>query len=125
VANRKLMWQAYLKLKTYHEKPSATLEISDTIVAWCVDSTVLWFGITVENALLERVNTGTEKEAKWEAKYTLEELLDPLFRMPRPLPQPKRMPQEQNPWAPLLALAGKPGSGVKWYRYVGPEAKPS
>lgn len=110
------MWQAYLKLETYHEKPSDVLEITDSIVAWCVDSTVLWFGITVKNLLGERVKVGSGKDEKYEAKYELEQLLDPTFRVEREMPKPKQAPV--NTFAAMMALAGQPG--VKAYQYVKP-----
>lgn len=112
------MWQAYLSLKTYQRRPSSDLEITDTIVAWCVDATVLWFGITVENLLSERVKVGSGKDEHSEAKYELEQLLDPLFRVEREAPKPKQ--PAMNPFAAMMALAGQAGSGVKAYQYVKP-----
>lgn len=112
------MWKAYLKLKTTHRLPSEDLDEQDSLAAWCVDDAVMWFGLTVENTLVERVNTGTEKEPKWEAKYTLAELLDPLFRVPTPQPVVPRKPV--NGLAALMALAGKKGSGVKLWRAIEP-----
>lgn len=112
------MWQAYLSLKTYHRRPSDDLKLTDTIVAWCVDATVLWFGITVENLLGERVKVGSGKEERSEAKYELEQLLDPLFRVEREKPKPKQ--QAMSGFAALMALAGQKGSGVQAYKYVKP-----
>src|SRR5690242_6602437 len=71
VANRKLMWSAWQDLKTYHRRPSLDLELDDALIAWCLDKTVTWFGVTVENALLERVEVGSGKDKRSEAKYSL------------------------------------------------------
>ena len=113
------MWSAYLNLKTCHRRPSEDLEESDTIAAWCVDNTVLWFGTTIENALLERVNRGTQKDPKMEPRYTLSELLDPLFRLFKPLPAPRKAQGQGNSGlAALLAMARTGArSGVKRYEY--------
>lgn len=112
------MWQAYLSLKTYQRRPSSDLAIDDTIVAWCVDATVLWFGITVENLLGERVKVGSGKEERYEAKYELEQLLDPAFRVQRETPKPKQQPVSGI--TAFMALASQAGSGVKAYQYVKP-----
>lgn len=106
------MWSAYLSLKTYHRRPSDDLDLDDSIAAWCVDGAVLSFGILLENALQERVNKGTTDKPRMEPKYTLMQLLDPLFRMPRPAPAPKPT-APQNGLAALMALARSKGSGVK------------
>lgn len=80
---------------------------------------MLWFGIAIENALAERVNHGDEKRPKWVDKYTLEQLLDANFHLPKPPPKPKAAPPPSG-FGLLLALAGQPGSGVKKYQYVKP-----
>lgn len=112
------MWEAWNKLKTAQVLPSDDLALDDSIATWCVDGAVMWFGITIENALNERVNKGTKEKPKWEARYTLTQLLDPVFRLPRLLPEPKQ--PAQDGFALLLALAGQPNSGVKRYEYVKP-----
>lgn len=115
------MWDSYQALKLYHRRPSDDLALTDSIAAWCVDGCVLWFGLTVENALTERVNKGTRKEPRMEPMYTLHQLLDPAFRLPRPAPTPKVQPQpQQGGFSAFLAMAQQQGSGVKMYKYVGP-----
>lgn len=113
------MWKAYTKLKIAHKLPSEDLREEDSIAAHCVDDAVLWFGLTVEATLTERTNTGTPKEPKWEPTYTLTQLLDPLFRVPRPRRKPTKKPT--SGFAALLALAKQQGSGVKLWT----GAKPS
>lgn len=120
VSNKRHLWSAWTSLKTYHQKPSSTLELTDTIAIYCLDNAVIWFGMTVENALQERVNEGSEEKPKWEAKYTLGQLLDPLFRMPKPEPAPKPKRAAQSGFAAMMALASQAGSGVKAYKYVKP-----
>lgn len=120
------MWSAWLKLKTYHRRPSDELELTDSIAVYCVDSTVLWFGTKIENMLNERVNKGSPKEPKWEDKYTLEQLLDPLFHPPKPLPTLKTKVQPApSGLAALMAMVGESGGAVKLWGYVGPDAKPN
>lgn len=94
------------------------------MAAFLVDAAITACGITIDNALAERVNKGTPKEPKWEAKYTLHQILDPLFRLPAPLPPPKLQapPLTNGGLAAILAMAGQPNSGVKLYKYVPPEA---
>lgn len=111
------MWDAYQSLKLYHRRPSDDLEVEDSIAAYCLDGAVMWFGITIENALQERANTGTKEKPKMEERYTIDQLLDPAFRLPRPQPKPAQQP---NGLALLMAMAGQPGSGVKRYEYVKP-----
>lgn len=122
------MWSAYLKMETCHRRPSEDLDDPsaplDDIAKWCVDGCVLWFGLTAKNALAETKEVGVGKDKRREQKYTLSQLLDAGFRLPRPLPAPKAAPA-QGGFAMLLALAKQgPSSGVKLYQYVGPEAKP-
>lgn len=108
-------------MKVYHQKPSDELRVSDSIAAYCLDNTVLWFGITIENALGEREKVTVGKETHYEPLYTLSQLLDPAFRLPRPQPEPRKPVQTQdNGLAALMALAGTRHSGVKRYGYVGP-----
>lgn len=115
------MWSAWLSLKTYHKLPSLELEVTDSIAAYCLDKAVMWFGITVENLLDERVKVISGKDERWEQKYSLDLLLDPAFRLPRPLPIPKKPATPISPWEPFLAIAGKPRTGVRRWEYIGPQ----
>lgn len=80
---------------------------------------MIWFGITIENALSERVKLGEGKDATWESKYEMRELLDPAFKMPRPQP-PLPKPKPLTGIAAMMALAMQPGSGIKAWQYVKP-----
>lgn len=113
------MWSAWLSLKTYQSKPSNELEVTDTIAAYCVDKAVMWFGITVENLLSERVEVGSGKEKHSEAKYELDDLLDADFRVPRELPKPKKMRQREAN-TPSPAMQAMLNTAVKRWRPISP-----
>jgi hypothetical protein len=87
-----------------------------------LDSAVVWFGITIENALLERVKVGFGPNVEYKPKYTLARLLDSRTKLPRP-PETYKRDEEINVWAPLLAWAGKRNSGVRRWVYVPPPAE--
>lgn len=78
------MWTLHTKSKEYHSRPSDQLCIADRLAAYQLDSAVWRFGAIVENALLERVNVGDSERSDYRAKYTLNQLLDPDFRLPDP-----------------------------------------
>lgn len=96
-------------------RPSVLLCISDPLVAYQVDACVTTFGITIENALLERNETGVGQHRRSEPKYTLTQLLDPAFRLPRPMTEKQKAKQGIQG---LLAMAGQRGSGVKKWKTV-------
>lgn len=56
-------------------------------MAYQFDNAVTRFGDAIENALGERQNVGDEKKPQWEPKYSLSQLLDNDFRLPRPVPE--------------------------------------
>jgi hypothetical protein len=76
----------------------------------------MWFGMTIENALAETIKQGTGKDAKTVHKYTLTQLLDPAFFLPKPAPPVKTAQPAQNGFAALLALSKQAGSGVKLWK---------
>lgn len=88
--------------------------IEDGVAAWMFDTAVTWFGITIENALKERVKVVMGKETEYRPRYSLALLLDPNFRLPKPPPEPTA---DANPWSVILNWAGKKNSGVKRYQY--------
>lgn len=112
------MWNLWLKATKYGKMPSEIFKVSDSIAAWMLDSAVTWFGITIENALAERVKVTMGKEVHFNPKYTLARLLTPGFKLPKVAETEE---YNSNPWSPLLAWAGKRNSGVRWYKYVPPE----
>lgn len=121
------MWETWTTAKTYHRLPSEVFEPDETewqhggeygpILKFSLNAAVTWFGITIENALNERVKVTVGKETHFNPRYTLTRLLHQDFRLPRPAPKPEDSP---NPWAALMAWAGKKNSGIKRYRYVPP-----
>lgn len=115
------MWSLWTKSKTYHKLPSDIFGEKDQVAAWMLDSAVTWFGITIENALSERVKVGSGSNVEYRPKYTLALLLDEEFRLPRPPEVPKAAAKAaMNPWAPLLAWANKKNSGVRRFEYKAP-----
>ena len=100
----------------------------DKLAAYCLDAAVTTFGTIMENALAERVNVGDTRNPRYEAAYTLTQLLDPAFHLPQPAKsgqQPTASSQQPlgNGVAQVLALAQQPNMGVKRWVYVAPEAK--
>lgn len=112
------MWSAYQSLKVYHQKPSSELEVTDSIAVYCLDKAVMWFGVTIENLLHERVEIGDGRDKRSEAKYELSDLLDPAFRVPRPLPKPKLRPAKSGTLTPAMQAALN--GAVKRWEYVKP-----
>lgn len=116
--NKHKMWMLWQQAKSYSQLPSTILRVTDPLAAWMLNTAVTWFGITIENALAERVKVQSGKEVTYHPKYTLARLLSPNFRLIRP-PEDK---QGSNVFAPLLAQVGK-SKLVRRYAYVPPEEK--
>lgn len=74
------------------------------------------FGVIIENALQEERNEGTRKKPHMVKTYTLAQLLDPTFKLPRPKPPVKPLSGIKA----LMAMTGASGGGVRAYQYVGP-----
>jgi|SRR5688572_21679702 len=126
------MWETWIQATTYHKLPSEVFD--PTGECWKLDgehgplarsmfnSAVTWFGITIQNALEERVEYTHNGKIRYREKYTLARLLHPDFRLPKPKVEPVDIQKEMNPWAPLIAWVGKGKGGlVRRYTYVGPE----
>jgi hypothetical protein len=96
------------------------MHIANSWAAYQFDNAVVFLGITIENALQERVETGIGKHKEYREKYTIAQLLHEKFRLPRP---ESKMPVDplQSFVAQLNAYAGQPGSNVKRWTYVGPQ----
>jgi hypothetical protein len=71
--------------------PSQILHEDDPLSAWMLDSLVLTFGTIVENALLERDEIGSGASKTYQNRYTLTQLLDPAFKLPRPQSEADKM----------------------------------
>lgn len=67
-------------------------------------------GLAIEAALHEMEETGTGQHKKSRPKYTLAQLLEPGFFLPSP------EDRKAAGVASLLAMANKPGSGVKMFK---------
>lgn len=107
-----------MKSMKFSKLPSEILRVSDSLAAWMLDSAVVWFGITIENALLERVKMGSESKPR----YSLSRLLSGQ-KLPRPpyVYEGDGGSTSVNVWSPLLSWAGRPNSGVKRWKYVPPD----
>lgn len=70
----------------------------------------------------ERVKTGEGKDATWEAKYEMRDLLDPAFKLPRPDVKPRgtKAPAGMDGIAMMMALAKQPKSGVRLWKPIEP-----
>ena len=110
------MWSLWQKAKTYNQLPSNIFGEEDGFAAWMLDEAVTWFGITIENALQERVKVGNEHRPK----YTLTRLLTQGFKLPAPQRELEEKVSAASPWAPFLQWKNKQGSGVHTYAYVPP-----
>lgn len=118
-----MMWQTWTRATKFSKLPSEVYDPSGkfwevpfgSLAAWMFDTAVTWLGHTIENALEERVKVTVGKQVEYRPKYSLAKLLHPSFRLPRPLPTEADNP---NPWAELMAWAGKRNSGIKKYKYV-------
>lgn len=73
------MWSLYLTAKGTHSRPSDLLCVDDPWAAYMLDSAVTTLGVTIENAAQEQVNVGGDQSPKWQAKYSLHDLLTPGF----------------------------------------------
>lgn len=78
------MWTLYQKAKLFSRLPSELLRIADEWMAYQFDNAVALFGTVIENESQQRHNVGSDKEPKWEQKYSLAQLLDDDFRLPSP-----------------------------------------
>jgi hypothetical protein len=96
------------------------LGVTNSWAAYQFDNAVAFVGVIIENALAERVEIGPANRREWREKYTLAQLLDSRFRLPRPVAA-----TPGNALASfveeLKAYAGRPGSGIRMWQYVGPE----
>lgn len=118
------MWKLGQTAKETSSRPSALLCLDDPLTAYQFDAAVITLVAIVSNALSEMVEVGFGKDKRREQRYTLEQLLDPAFRLPRP-PRKARvtpMSQDKATHQQFLSMAQQPRSGVKMFTYVGPKA---
>lgn len=77
------MWTLAQTAKETNSRPSDLLCIEDRLAAYQFDCAVVAFRIIVENALLERIETGSGSSAKSVPRYTLEQILQEGFQLQR------------------------------------------
>ena len=98
------------------QRPSLLVNLTDDPwTAYQLDTAVATLGQVMEGALQEMHNAGTDKEPRWEPRYTLSQLLDPAYRLPAQGQKPGA-PSTARPAAALKAMAGK---GVKVFKAKG------
>jgi hypothetical protein len=78
------MWRLWRKSNLYHKLPSEIFGERDPLAAWMLDNAVTAFGTIVENALQEEDEIEAYGKTIRNKRYTLSNLLDPEFRLPRP-----------------------------------------
>lgn len=72
------MWRLFQTAKSCFARPSALLCIADPWLAYQFDAAVSALGNSIESALYETDTLGD----KTVPRYTLQQLLDPQFRLP-------------------------------------------
>lgn len=92
------------------------VQIRDPWIALQFDNAVTLVKTVLENALNEMHKVGTEKDGKMEPVYSLEQLLDPEFKLPRP---PSAQDKERAALGTLKAFARKSGGAVKVFKAKG------
>lgn len=99
--------------KATAQRPSDIIGVQDRWAAYQFDSAVTLVGGAIENAVQEMQEIGEGQHRRLVPKYSLEQLLDPDFRLP---PPPSAKDKERDGLAALHALAGRPGSGVRVFK---------
>jgi len=77
------MWSLWRRVQATHSRPSQLLEVEDSLTAYLLDGAVVTFGTIVENTLQEMVETGSDASKRSKPRWTLGQLLDPTFKLPR------------------------------------------
>lgn len=78
------MWTLYQKASKYSKPPSDYFP--DLVDEWAIyqfDNAVTYFGMVIENALLERSDVGVGASQRSVQRHTLQDLLDPEYQLPR------------------------------------------
>lgn len=112
-----MMWQVWTRATKYGKLPSELLKVKDEVAAWMFDSAITWFGITIENALSERVKVGYAPNERYKPKYTLALLLRDGYKL---IPPPPELEDSGNPFAGLASWIGRSRGLVKKWVYVAP-----
>jgi len=108
------MWNLYATAKTAAVRASDLVCIADRWTAYQFDTAVSVIGTALENASQEMQEVGgLDGKKSFQPKYTMDMLLEPDFRLPRPKTAEDR---ERDAIGMLRALAGRKGSGVKVFR---------
>jgi len=83
VTNRRQVWQLYLTATKTATRPSELAGLkNDPWLMLQFDNAVIFTGSVIESAAQEMEKVGTEEKPEWRPKYTMQQLLDPEFRLP-------------------------------------------
>lgn len=107
------MWSLYVTATATGQRPSSLMQIRDAWAAYQFDAAVVMVGRVIENAAQEQHNVGGPRNPKWVNRYSMDQLLDDAFRLPRPLTEKER---ERESLRALKAMAGSRRSGVKLFK---------
>jgi hypothetical protein len=100
------------------QRPSLLVNLTDDPwTAYQLDTAVATLGQVIEGALQEMHNVGSEKEPRWEPRYSLSQLLEPAFRLPKEGQQQRALSTAQADAA--AALKAMTGKGVKVFKAKG------
>jgi hypothetical protein len=97
------MWKMYQTATMTSSRPSDLACIKDEWAAVQFDAAVTLVGRTVENALQEQHNVGSEKDPNHQPKYALPQILADDFRFP---PSPQPMSERDRQMAAINVLRG-------------------
>ena len=97
------MWKMYQTATMMSSRPSDLACITDRWAALQLDAAVTLVGRTIENALQEQHNVGSDKEPNHQPRWVLPQILEDDFRFP---PSPKPMSKRDRQMAAINVLRG-------------------
>jgi hypothetical protein len=87
--------------------------LQNDLAAYQFDSCVMYVLLTIKNALNEREEYGPQDARQWRAKYSINQLLDPDFRLPHSTPGGTTIRGESQVGLKAMAAA-YPGAVGRW-----------
>lgn len=99
------LWPLYLMSTKTAKRPSEIVGIDEEWVAYQFDNAVILACSAIENAAQEMHQVGSGKNKEWKQKYTMQQLLDPNFRLP-PSERPSRRERETDDTKFFSGLSG-------------------
>ena len=97
----------YLTAVKTATRPSSIVGIDEEWIAYQFDNAVILVGNAIENASQEMEKYGGDDKPKWRQKYTMQQLLDPDFKLPLAEDErPSRRERETDDRSFFSGLAG-------------------